>query len=110
MQIYWTEEVSSAMISAVFTGIILLCLIAGLYFMLIELVSPNSFSNLASPSEQYNNLSYCSFITTLTIGYGDILPLTLHAKKATMLIGLVGNFYSVIVTGIIIGKYLKHKT
>jgi hypothetical protein len=110
MQIYQTKEVSSSMISAVFTGFILLCLIAGLYFMLIELVTPNSFSNLGSPSEQYNNLSYYSFITTLTIGYGDILPLTLHAKKATMLIGLVGNFYSVIVTGIIIGKYIQQKT
>ncbi|NOQ72068.1 MAG: hypothetical protein GQ574_08710 [Crocinitomix sp.] len=109
IQIYRAEQVSRAMISAVFTGFILLCLISGLYFTLIESVTPHSFSNLGSPSEHYNNLSYFSFITTLTIGYGDILPLTMHAKKATMLVGLAGNFYSVIVTGIIIGKYLSHK-
>ncbi|MFT5822819.1 MAG: voltage-gated potassium channel [Crocinitomix sp.] len=109
IQIYRTKEVSRAMVSAVFTGFILLCLIAGLYFALIEAIAPNSFSNLGSPAEQYGNLSYFSFITTLTIGYGDIVPLTLHAKKATMLIGLIGNFYSVIVTGIIIGKYLNRK-
>lgn len=109
MQIYRTKEVSSTMISAGFTGFILLCLIAGIYFMLIESISPHSFSNLGEPNEQYNNLSYFSFITTLTIGYGDILPLTMHAKKATILVGLIGNFYSVIVTGIIIGKYINNK-
>ncbi len=109
VQIYRAEQVSRAMISAVFTGFILLCLIAGLYFALIESITPNSFSNLGSPSEHYNNLGYFSFITTLTIGYGDIVPLTMHAKKATMLVGLIGNFYSVIVTGIVIGKYLNNK-
>ena len=52
------------------------------------------------------NLNYFSFTTLLTIGFGDIAPLSLIAKRAVMFIGLLGHFYTVFVTGIIIGKYL----
>ncbi len=56
-----------------------------------------------------DNLNYFSFITLLTIGYGDITPVTLIAKRAVMMMGLVGHFYTVFVTSIIIGKYLSIK-
>lgn len=109
-QIYAAKEVGAAMIAAVFSGFILLCLMASMFFMVVEIQSPNSFSNIGTDSERFQNLSYFSFITTLTIGYGDITPLTLHAKKATMFIALLGNFYTVFVTGIVIGKYLNRKS
>lgn len=53
------------------------------------------------------NLNYFSFTTLLTIGYGDILPVSLVAKRAVMLVGLAGHFYTVFTTSIIIGKYLS---
>lgn len=109
-QMYNTKEVGVAMIAAVFSGFILLCMIASLFFMIIEIFHPESFSNLGSGDDKFQNLTYFSFITTLTIGYGDIAPLTMHAKKATMLIALLGNFYTVFVTGIVIGKYLNQKS
>lgn len=109
-QIYSAKDVQPAMISAVFSGFILLCLMASLFFLIIEIQSPESFSGIGTKEENYQNLTYFSFITTLTIGYGDIVPLTFQAKKAVMLIALLGNFYTVIVTGIIIGKYLNQKS
>jgi voltage-gated potassium channel len=109
-QIYSAKDVQPAMISAVFSGFILLCLMTSLFFLIIEIQSPESFSGIGTKEENYQNLTYFSFITTLTIGYGDIVPLTFQAKKAVMLIALLGNFYTVIVTGIIIGKYLNQKS
>jgi hypothetical protein len=41
------------------------------------------------------------------IGYRDITPLTVTAKKATILMGLLGNFYTVFVVGIVIGKFFR---
>lgn len=108
-QIFTTKEVGVSMVVAVFSGFILLCFIASLIFMIIELQNANSFSNLGEASERYQNLNYFSFITTLTIGYGDIVPLTMQAKKAVMLISLLGNFYSVFVTGTVIGKYINSR-
>lgn len=106
-QIYYAEEVNLGMIAAVFSGFILLCLMSSMFFMILETVNPGSFSNLGMQGEKFQNISYFSFITALTIGYGDIVPLTMDAKKATMFVALIGNFYTVIVTGIIIGKFVN---
>jgi voltage-gated potassium channel len=94
-QIYSAKDVQPAMISAVFSGFILLCLMTSLFFLIIEIQSPESFSGIGTKEENYQNLTYFSFITTLTIGYGDIVPLTFQAKKAVMLIALLGNFYTI---------------
>jgi len=53
-------------------------------------------------------LNYFSFVTILSIGYGDILPLTLVAKRAVMLVGLISYFYTAFVSGIVIGKYINY--
>ncbi|WP_217494809.1 ion channel [Crocinitomix algicola] len=109
-QIFNTKKVGLSMIIAVFSGFILLCFIASLLFLIIENQTPFSFSNLGSNEEKFQNINYFSFITALTIGYGDIVPLTQQAKKAVMLVSLLGNFYSVFVTGTVIGKYINKKS
>ncbi len=106
-KIYKVKEVNSEVITAVLCGFIMLCMIGTLLFMAMEILTPNSFSNLGTGEEKYENLNYFSFISTLTIGYGDIVPQTMIAKKTAMFFGLLGNFYMVFVVGIVIGKYLR---
>ena len=55
-----------------------------------------------------DKLMYFSFITLMTIGYGDILPVTSLAQKATMFVGLIGQFYLVIITAVVVEKYISH--
>ena len=50
---------------------------------------------------------YYSYITLLTIGYGDILPVSALAHKAAILIGLMGQIYLVVITAIVVGKYIN---
>ncbi len=52
-------------------------------------------------------LMYFSYITLMKIGYGDILPVTPNAYKAPMFISLISQFYLVILTAIVVGKYLN---
>ncbi len=72
---------------------------------------PNSFEGLYSATfnagEFTERIMYFSYITLLTIGYGDILPITPLAQKAVVLIGLAGQFYLVIITAIVVGKYIN---
>lgn len=103
------EEVGHEMIAAVFSGFIMLGIIGGFLFTLIELAASNSFSNLGEGESRWQNLNYFSFISLLTIGYGDIVPMTQMAKKTAILLGLLGNFYLTFVTAVIIGKYLNQK-
>ena len=44
----------------------------------------------------------------MTIGYGDISPVTVMAQKATVLFGMIGQFYLVIITAVVIEKYIRH--
>lgn len=104
-EVLYIKTVSGELLAAAMCGFVLLCLIADFVFLLIEINVPDSFSNLGKFT--LANLNYFSFTTLLTIGYGDIVPVSLVAKRAVMLMGLIGNFYSVFVTGIIIGKYLS---
>ena len=45
--------------------------------------------------------------SNMSVGYGDIIPISSLAQKATVLIGLAGEIYLVVITGIVIGKYLN---
>ena len=72
-----------------------------------ELFIPHSFSFPDNGISAIQNLMYFSYITLLTIGYGEILPETVLAQKIVIFIGLTGQVYLVILTGIIVGKYIN---
>ena len=80
-------------------------------FLSVNLADPNSFVGLnlvEVGNDSYSEgLMYFSYITLLTIGYGDITPITPIAQKATIFVGLTGQFYLVILTAITVGKYLN---
>jgi hypothetical protein len=105
-QILRTKEISLEMVSAVLCGFIILGLIGSYIFFFIEVLHTGSFANLSGGMRRFPDLAYFSFISILGIGYGDIYPVTALAKKVTLLIGILGHFYNVIVIGIVIGKYI----
>ena len=96
-------------IGAVLTGFFVIGIMSGVVFALIEGISPNSFTGIKNGENPLSELVYFSFITLITIGYGDITPITQLAQRVTVLLGLIGNFYSTIVIGIIISKFLNSK-
>lgn len=108
-QIIRARDVDLGMISAVLCGFIILGMIGGYVFSIIEVLNPNSFTNLGKGPDGFSDLIYFSFITILSIGYGDITPLSDVAQKMAMFFGLIGYFYGVVVIGIIMGKYLSKK-
>jgi hypothetical protein len=80
-------------------------------FFSIELAAPNSFSGMVEGgniSDKINSLIYYSYITLMTIGYGDITPISDVAQKATMFFAMIGQFYMVIVTAVVVEKYIRH--
>jgi voltage-gated potassium channel len=108
-EVFYTKTVTKELLSAALCGFVLLCLIGTFLYHQIEIEIPHSFSNIGTEREVLKNLNYFSFTTLLTIGYGDITPLSLVAKRAVMLMGLAGHFYTVFITSIIVGKYLSAK-
>jgi len=112
-QIWIAKVVNKNVIIGVISGFISLGLIGFFLCLSIEIIHSNSFSNIEIINDAENTvterLMYFSYITLMTIGYGDILPNTHLAQKATIAIGLIGQFYLVIVTAIVVGKFVNQK-
>ncbi|MEM9141363.1 MAG: potassium channel family protein [Bacteroidota bacterium] len=113
-QIWHAREVSKNVIFGLMSGYLGLGLIGFFVCLSIEMAFPGSFQGLLitpgmSPEDLTGQLMYFSFITLLTIGYGDIAPVTELAQKGAVLIGLIGQFYLVIITAVVMGKFVNQR-
>lgn len=108
-QIWKAKTADKNVIIGLMSGYLSVGLIAFFIFASIELYEPGSFKGLLTEgiyfSGKIDSLLYYSYITVLTIGYGDIIPITAMAQKASVLSGLMGQFYIVIVTAVVVEKY-----
>jgi hypothetical protein len=81
-------------------------------YSICEIYHRGSFSGLdlaASVFDIRNALTYFSYITMMTIGYGDMLPVTPMARSLVMLQGLLGQKYLAVFVAGTIGMFLSHK-
>lgn len=106
-QVIKAKEVDRSTIIGSICGLLLFGIMGALGFILIETEVPHSFNNLAQKEIQ-SDLLYHSFITLLSVGYGDITPSTMLAKKAAMLVGLFGQLYLSILIAMLVGKFLTN--
>lgn len=113
-QVWKAEYVSKNVVLGLMSGYISLGFLAFFLFMSIELTNPGAFKGILLETEDVNLFSeailYYSYITLLTIGYGEIVPAIPIAQKAAILVGLVGQFYLVIITAVVVEKYIAHSS
>ena len=100
------SRVTTELLAATMCGFVLLGMVGTFVFVIIDVMQPGAFANVGQGAGNVQSLNYFSFITLLTVGYGDIVPLSNVARKATILLGLLGHFYDVFVISVIVGKYL----
>lgn len=106
-QITMTKEVRVNVIIGSFCGYMLLSMMALFTYIVIENNFPNSFHGVSVGNAPaiYNELSYFSFITLTSIGFGDIYPITDMSRMMVAFFGMIGQFYMAAVVGIIISKF-----
>ena len=111
LQVWQTKTVNNHVIFGLMNGFISIGLIGFFILLTVELSDPGSFHGLQldpnHPQPTFDSLMYFSYITLLTVGYGDIYPLTPVAQRATILIGMMGQFYLVIITAVVVEKYIR---
>lgn len=110
-QVWNAKTVNKNVIFGLMSGYIALGLLGFFAFISIELSAPNSFSGLleyGTINDKMDQLLYYSYITLMTIGYGDIIPVTNVAQKASMFFAMMGQFYLVIITAVVIEKYMRY--
>lgn len=101
------KDVSRSIIFAAFDCYLLLGMLGAMLFSLLMVLDSSAFTNVDPEANLFNKMIYFSFITLTSIGYGDIYPQSIAAEKITAFYGLISHFYSVVVVGIIVGKYVS---
>jgi len=104
-------------LNGVMGGLCVYLLIGAVFMMLyinVELLVPGSFSfgnhgTDLNTLQMYDLLYFYSFVSLLTIGYGDIVPMSHLAQTLTVLEGLVGQFYMVFCVAVLVGMYVSER-
>jgi len=85
-----------------------------LYVVLFQLdphafnLGPSTVASGLSPQEpNFPVLIYFSLTTLATVGYGDITPLTLQARYASVAEGIAGQFYLAILVARLVGMHMS---
>lgn len=110
-QVAKTKNVTGRVILEAINVYLLLGMVFAVIIGLITAFNPDAFS-FAKAREfidkdlsMYAELSYYSFVTLTTLGYGDIVPKTPIAKSAAILISITGQIYVAVVIAMLVGKF-----
>lgn len=101
-------------IDGVMGGLCVYLLIGAVFTVLylnIELLQPGSFDfgvHGKDPDflQMYDLLYFYSFVSLLTIGYGDIVAMSHFAQTITVLEAVIGQFYIVFYVAVVVGLYI----
>ncbi len=102
--------INADIISASACGYLLLIEISTFLMQTLFYRNPLAFKGIdaSNPAATYIDLVYFSSITLTSIGFGDITPNLPHTKLLTALFGIAGQFYSVVLVGILISKFASN--
>lgn len=98
------DEVTLDVIYGSVAVFLLMALMWTFIFDVIEYLQPGSFLVTASPSQGSRiHFVYYSFVTITTVGYGDILPVSMTARAFSIIEMLVGQIYLVVLVARLVG-------
>jgi hypothetical protein len=110
--VYTAKDVSADSIYAALCGYLLAGLAFGHLYCLVELVTPGGAfrgsqeltAQLGEEGSQLSLLSYFSFVTLTTLGYGDITPATGAARGLVIVEAVLGQFYVAVLIAELVGR------
>lgn len=72
-------------------------------YMILEGLFPGSFSGISETTD----LVYFSFVTLTTVGFGDITPQTILAKRLAVFEAAMGGIYLAVIIAMLVGRYMS---
>ncbi|HQV39140.1 MAG: hypothetical protein IPO60_13055 [Flavobacteriales bacterium] len=109
--IFRTSNVTIGVLFAAINVYLLVGIVGGFGFMLIENAFPGSLNNvkLESLTTDPAHFIYFSFMTMSTVGYGDITPATAPAESLAIVLSAFGPIYLTMLVAILVGRFITHR-
>lgn len=112
------QKVNSDSIYGAISAYLLLGVIWAMAYTTLELAMPDSFSfshpftnsnvMLAGHQFYFSQFLYFSFVSLTTLGYGDIVPLSLEARGLASLEAITGQLYVAVLIARLVGLHISH--
>ncbi|MCP4441792.1 MAG: two pore domain potassium channel family protein [Aureispira sp.] len=99
------HRISFNIILGAIVGYLLMGTIGGFWCRLIEYLYPGSFGMPDGMEAQVDTLTYFSFVTMSSLGYGDMTPATAQGRSVALFLTILGQMYMAISVAILISKY-----
>jgi hypothetical protein len=115
--VFRARRVTSEVLFAALALYLLIGLVFALTFTVVEAWQPGSLSlpTLASgpplsDASQFSTISYFSYVTLTTLGYGDIGPLTPTARSLVTLEALLGQLFIAVLIARLVALHIMHES
>ena len=81
----------------------------GIFYLLVSLSASDAFAGVSASGVNgvFSQLTYFSFVTLTTLGYGDVSPLVPIAQSLAYLEAIVGQMYLTILVAGLVGAHLS---
>jgi len=112
--IFAARRVTANVVCAALCLYLVLGLLWGTLFSLLEWWAPNSFAGglldqASRLDEKRDCFNYLSFVTLSTLGYGDIAPQTHPAAALCQAEAILGQFFTVVLVARLVGLQIAHE-
>jgi hypothetical protein len=98
------DEINREVIFGALVVFLLMGLMWGYGYTLLEHLQPGSFNHPAGLSElDLGAFDYFSFVTITTLGYGDITPVSAPARAMVMVQAVIGQVYLAVLVAWLVG-------
>jgi hypothetical protein len=105
------KDVSSDALFAALSGYILLGMLFGHMYSMVDNLQQPAFNGMNAAGGNEGNrhmiLTYYSFITLTTVGYGDVTPACAAARSLAITEAITGQFYLAVLVAELIGKRMS---
>jgi len=107
--IFGHTKVNKHLIFGSIAGYLMIGMAGAFAFAIIELSYPGSFAPAVTTIGNIPSFLYYSFVSMLTIGYWDMVPVGGQAQMRSVLFAIAGQLYLTIIVWVLIGKYVRDK-
>ena len=104
-----SQRVTGDVLAGALAAYIMAGLAFAVVFGVIENYRPHAFETAKAIAPSFPDLVYFSFVTLMTIGFGDVTPTAPLARTVVLFEGLFGIVFTTIVMASLVAGYLRHR-
>jgi len=104
-----SEQVGPDVIAGALASYVMIGLTWAIAFGVMETHRPGSIRFPPGPPAGFSDLLYFSYISLLTIGYGDITPVSGAARTLVVFEGLIGMAFTTVLLAVLVAMRLRDR-